>query len=285
MMKKSSLRFCLIAVSALLSMVSCDRGLMDFADRFVAVVNYGNSAALVSMYPGAAELDIVKPIVPEPGTIGVSKAEDGHKVIHLGSISLDVRKSDAGNLEIVNSWGLLSIQDDMKDFATSTGWYDAERSDLENAAVLKDDGFKDYVKEVLKGSLKHLSVNTTESDWGEFNNYQVTTNAIVKNNSDVDIPGELYYVVMKKSYLTGEEYDSHGNFTGYGSASTYVSFPGRTVQAHGTVTIFVDKSDFEYGPRFYGPTIVFNNKCDVTKVQYPFTGMEYENYLASKDPQ
>lgn len=271
----------LIIILSSLALISCDKKTKDFAGNFIKAINENDRVAIVSMYPDAKNFDIASPIVEDSKAIKIEKSENGHKIIHIGDISLDVCKNSDGRLNVNDSWGLLNISNGMRNFAISTGWIKTELSDKENAIALSDKGFTPYIINTFKDKLQlKAKISSQESQGASY--WDVVTNVIVTNNTDTDIPGELYNVVVTYEGITGEEYNAYGEFIGYGFKYYHKTVGGVNVPAHGKATIFIDRADAEYGPDYKKATIKFNKGCDVSKLEYSFTGKEYENYLATK---
>lgn len=89
-------------------------------------------------------------------------------------------------------------------------------------------------------------------------------------------------VAIVSMYPDAKNFDIASPIVEYGFKYYHKTVGGVNVPAHGKATIFIDRADAEYGPDYKKATIKFNKGCDVSKLEYSFTGKEYENYLATK---
>lgn len=200
-MKKNVL-FCAIMAFVL---VSCsnngEKAERDYALRFAKVVNSGDSAQIVKMYPDAAMADSLA-LSFEEDSLKIERNEKGDsiRILYTPEIWVDVVKDATDSLRIVCSKGLFAYPAEQLTFAKNTGQYADNLDDKSNAERMADKAFHVYmvkkVKEKIKNSLKIVSTNGCDYYQGEGGLCPAGYIATVENQSDVMIEGKTYRVII-----------------------------------------------------------------------------------------
>lgn len=262
---------------------SCGDDKKEFVEQFAQAAAAKDMQALEGMYPDSKDLgEIALQYTPEQITI--SEEQEGQPIeATIGNVKIVMIRDAEGALKVQSTKGLLSVDAQKLEFAKSTGWYNAERTDKENADALKDEGFIPFITQGIVSSLSNcLSVSTRNyetfeycAEWGgdcPRNN----TDFIVKNSSNVDIPGEAYTLIVKGVFSDGMPMGSNTQ-----------NYNGQNVPANGTITITGPKYfELAGGGTTYSASLSVNTdylmQMDLTQLGFTPTGGEYADYLNSK---
>lgn len=210
-MKKSILL--LSALTALL-LVSCnneEKKVREFSANFADKVLDNDVRQLRLMIPGAERCDTFSLENYSPENITVEKQDDGYNVTLSDNRSMIVKKEPNGKLNIEATFGIMSFDPDLLDFAVRTGWIDPYMDDATIAELLEDYEFKEFmIDRITKELRSKVTVTGGAAGGSSFHGIGVT----VHNRTDYDIPGDAYKVYYRTIYWAFPEDNQTITFDG-----------------------------------------------------------------------
>ena len=260
---------CLLAIGLLI--VSCDGSkkltpeeeVRSYGKYFVEKLAANQLDSLKASYPDIAKADSIIPIKSD--TIMLAEVVPGQYDMTLAEgITLKVRRSEDGNISVIESKGLFAFPADKVDIAKKTGMWDDNLNDVQINERMKDEEFFKYLnkqKKINPSNILSIKLPYTPEDIA---GYMEMYDVIIKNLTEVPISGTDYYLEDYWSYK-GEEGHSKDK--------------GKNIAAQGTVSY---KKDFGFLMRH-----AFNIKWNLSPEELqekfaPYTSNEYQEYLDSK---
>lgn len=236
----------------------------EFGKYFIEKLAANQLDSLAGMYEDIGLADNILPI--QSDTIVVTETGAGEYDVKLREgVTLKLRREDDGKIVVTESFRLFAFPEDKVEIAKKTGMWDESLNDARLAERLNDEEFFTWVKNQAKGKTSNIltvgkEVYNKSDDWGNYGTQSIT------NNSDVDVDGSDYYIIMRVN-------DDNGN----GILKTK---PGKHIPAKGNVKIKIG------GNANYGEWVKsIKWKLSPEQIQEKFgsyTGNEYQEYLDSK---
>ena len=210
-MKKSLL---LLTALMALMLVSCDnkeKKVREFATNFATKVLDNDVRQLRMMIPGVDRVDSFSLDGYAADKIVIEKQDDGYNVKLTDNRSMVVKEDEQGNLKVDATFGIVSFDPDLFDFAVRTGWIDQYMDDATIADLLADYEFKEFmVDRITKELRSKVTVTGGAAGGSSFHGIGVT----VHNRTDYDIPGDAYKVLYRTIYWAFPEDNQTITFEG-----------------------------------------------------------------------
>ncbi|MBO7068479.1 MAG: hypothetical protein J6W52_07360 [Bacteroidaceae bacterium] len=202
-----------LAITALL-LTSCskeEKNVREFADNFATKVLNNDVRSIRSMIPGVERCESFSVEGYDADKVTVEKQGDAYNVQLTENRSMTVKKDEDGNLKIDATYGVVSFDPDLFDFAVRTGWIDAYMDDSTVAELLSDYEFKEFMIDRITKELRaNVTASGGTSGGSSFHGFGIT----VKNRTNYDIPADAYKVVYRLVYWAFPEDNQTITFDG-----------------------------------------------------------------------
>ena len=242
----------------------------EFGKHFIEKIVANQLDSLSNSYADIILADTIIPI--QSDSVIVTETAAGQYDVNLGEgVKIKLRRDDDGKITVTESFGLFSFPGEKVELAKKTGMWDESLNDARLAERIKDDAFFDYVKR---------SKTIKKSDILRVGSERFTDTDLIYpiiNNSDFDIQGSDYTITIEESYPVDIPYSDPNNWV-----TSRKTIPGKTIKAHGTYNYVTEMA---YGGRGGESVKSVNLKLtdeELQKMFAPYTGNEYQEYLASK---
>ena len=262
---------CLLAIGLLI--VSCDGSkkltpeeeVRNYGKYFVEKLAANQLDSLKASYPDIAKADSIIPIKSD--TIMLAEVVPGQYDMTLAEgITLKVRRSEDGNISVIESKGLFGFPADKVDIAKKTGMWDDKLSDTQLNERMKDEEFFKWIKKAKTVNTSDiLSIKGKPGEYGTKGQY-------IQNNTDQNINASDYEVVSEEG---GYSIDIGAPWRNKGVLK------GKPIPPHGRV--YYDTYDEGYSyDKITGIKLKLTSEQLQEKFTPAFTGNEYQEYLDSK---
>lgn len=284
----------LMLTMMLVVLSACEsRKAKNFVNEFATAYAAGDYTQMVQMYPDSKSFALAEASAEsfEVSVEPVEGQEGTYKATLNEGIELTVKQADGGFV-IESSRGLLQLPSDMT-FATGTGQYKAELTDLENAQRLADQGF---VRWVLNDVVKELDkkVKVVSNDWAITSRratdwfdpahkdpicekYNADIKVTVQNELDSEISADAFSVVSSVYTVA--------YFTEPAKCAKTTNVQTKTIAAHSSIVLtypFSGEGDYVEGMGWIDhvqSVLSFNIENLNASALYKPHGGEYEEYL------
>ena len=158
-MKKSLL---LLTALMALVLVSCDnkeKKVREFATNFATKVLDNDVRQLRMMIPGVDRVDSFSLDGYAADKVVIEKQDDGYNVKLTDNRSMVVKEDEQGNLKVDATFGIVSFDPDLFDFAVRTGWIDQYMDDATIADLLADYEFKEFMVDRITKELRGVALS------------------------------------------------------------------------------------------------------------------------------
>ena len=274
---KKGFALAIAMMGLMLGLCSCDKTndeIREFLQQYYAAVQAGNKEEMAKFYPAAADADSVA-FQLNIDSLKIEKLEDGNYFVNIApGVDATLAHSDDGKMEILSSHGMFAYPAGRLYFAKKTGQYKPELNDAANALRMGDERFMASLSEQIFGEIKKnikLSTSSSSTMWDGFPANESTLT--VTNNNDFDLPGDAYTAYAKLYACMFDE------SMGFGLAKTR-GFSGKPIPAHGKVSYYLGKHDYEYEYWDAGSVTINALPDGMIASLYTPTGNEYDQFVA-----
>ena len=187
-------------------------------------------------------------------------------------VNILVKEEGTGDFVVMESHGLFAYPDDKVELAKNTGLWDAKLTDAQLAERMHDNGFKDYIQNLIK---KKKSNMLTAGEFVYDNYSYEKIGQKVVNNTDQEINASDYTLTIKETYYNWAEEDFK---------TDKKTEKGKFIPPYGSVTfdcIYSYYDDYGSGPELSRINIKIPDE-EILRRFLKFTGNEYRDYLDSK---
>ena len=281
-MKEIIKKSILINVLSGLFVVSCgpkpEEQVKEFAVKFGDSVNTSQKDSIQKYYPDFQLTDSLNNV--PLGDITVEPGENPEDfLVKYSPETYMIIKNDKGQIQVLESKGLLAFPADKVDIAKKTGMWDDSILDVELAIRMDDEDFFDFISKKTNFNPDKILIvgkkfiETGEEDngrrWDRHGYYTIT------NNTSQTIKSTDYNMNFRDDTYAGDELDESKKY----------SEPGKEIAPNGTIRIESNKfmvatwNGDEH--HLVGVTILLTPE-EIQERFVSFSGNEYQEYLDSK---
>ena len=260
-----------------------DQEVRQFVEQFAKAVETGDNLVIRDLYPDCnADLLVFK---YDKNNIQIERKENEWIVKEENDVMLIIVKNEDNTIKIKESYGIFSYPDSLLTIAKTTGWYDKNLNDIQNAERLSDGGFikwlKEYIKRRIKDNVKILKKSQYLDDnydnainvYAHGRDCTCTHTIIISNENNFVIPSKDYYISV--IHMSNDDHDYF--------QTNKKSIGGKSIPANGTVSYTWQDIHFEGTWSYEDDVIlVYNPSLDKMPELSFFTGTEYEEYESVK---